>query len=165
MGEAKRRTKLGASRSGPMPKMADPVSPQELAYAHGVAGAAAFLKGPTENPEGYGLTIEFDDGEANHISFTDIPANRAMFAIKKEFGGGAKFYALSSRVYALQAVILDARFQQYCKPAADHADMIEVNDAIFEVAAMIPLPVMGDFDLDAFFAEVAKVAAKAPAGA
>lgn len=164
MGEAKRRTKLGAFRSGPLPKMADPVSPQELAYAHGVAGAAAFLDGPTENPEGYGLTIEFDDGEASHVSFTDIPANRAMFAIKKEFGGGAKFYALASRIYALQAVILDDRFQQYSKAAAEHADMIEVDEAIFEVAAAFPLPVMGNFDLDAFFTEVAKAAANAPAG-
>lgn len=161
MGESKRRAKLGTSRSGPLPKMADSVSAQELAYAHGVAGAAAFLKGPTENPQGYGLSIDLGSGDVQHLNFTDIPANRAMFAIKKEFGGGAKFYALASRVYALQAVAQDARFERYSNPAADNPDMIEVDEAIFEVAATTPLPVMGDFDLDAFFAEVERIAAEA----
>ena len=133
------------------------VSMEELAYAHTLAGAAANLKTPVENPANKGLILEYGDGKQERIQFTDIPENRAMFALQKEFGRSGdrlKFYGLVSRVYALQAMMQDPRFEAYAEPVPDDPGQVDIEGVIFAVAADFPMTILGDIDPDAYLAEV-----------
>ena len=73
------------------------VDPERFHFALGVYCAAAAMKGPYPNPQQFGLNLVEDDGSAKRISFTDIPGNRGMLAVKKEFPDPEEFQRLGFR--------------------------------------------------------------------
>lgn len=127
----------------------------ELMYAESVGAAVASGKMSSRDPNEAKLLLQSDSGEVDTISFTDVPENRAAFAIKDQFADQpGKFPVVMMRMFALHDLMQDQRMNNYIRPS-DEPDTIEICTEVFTVAAEMPLNAKRGFNKQKFFRRVA----------
>jgi hypothetical protein len=129
------------------------VTSEQLVFALGVADAAATGKTPQSGIGHLGVEGAPADGVAR-IGLTDIPANRAMIAVRKQFPSEV-FQPLMFRMWALATVMKDSRAKAFLRAAEDDPEGQEVHEAVYEVAATMPLNKDALFNAQKFFRRVA----------
>lgn len=145
-----------------MPKLPNiaAVTTEELAFAYGVGGAAASGQTPQSGVSGMGLNLV--DGDKVHaINFTDTPTNRAIFAIRDQFPKGM-LMPLMARVMALVEMLQLPEAERYFRAVPGKPEHQEFSEALFHVAAKMPLNAKLSFARKQFFAQVATKFAQDP---
>lgn len=127
-----------------------PVDPERFRFALGVFQAAAAMKGPFPNPQNFSLHIVDDDRTANTISFTDIPENRGMIAIKKEFPDPEEFQCIGFRILTFSEVIKNDKLVSMGLIRMDEHGQTEVHDSVILALAQAPFRKSGALDKKAF---------------
>lgn len=117
-----------------------PVSGDELAFAMKVGEAAALGRTPNSS-------IATDDATSGDPSLADTLTNRAALAIMREFGS-EKGTAIILRVWALGALMEDQRLAPLFRELANGD--VEIDGAVYEIAATMALNKDGNFDEDEF---------------
>jgi hypothetical protein len=145
------------------------VSPEEFAFAMAVAGAAAAGKTPQSGVGHLGINYQEEDGSVGRLGLTDIPMNRGMIAVRGQFPR-EKFHTLMFRIWALGEVMEDSRMAPFRRPAEGEPGVEEVHEAVYAVAAEMPLNKDGHFNRQKFFRRLAARAremeeAESPGGA
>lgn len=131
-----------------------PVSTEELTFAMNVGSAAASGKTPLSGVGDKGITIDMGDGEFRDLQFTDNPSNRAMFAIRDQFPD--KFAALMTRAWALGTIMKDDRMAEFTREVEGEPEATEVHQAVWDIAAIMPLNPQLLFNGNIFFKRVAE---------
>lgn len=126
------------------------VDPERFRFALGVYCAAAALKGPSPNPQEFGLDIEDDDGSVIRLSFTDRAENRGMLAVKKEFPDPAEFQAMGVRLMTLGEIMNDRRLRRWGLVRDGETSQIEIHPAVSSALATAPFRRSGTLDRTAF---------------
>lgn len=130
------------------------VDSERLRFALGVFGAAAAMKGPFPNPEQYALNIVDTDDSVSEIRLADIPENRGMLAIKREFPDEAEFMCIGFRIMTLREVIMDQRLLKMGLVRDGKEGQLEIHDAVINALAKAPFRKSGKLDKKAFLALV-----------
>lgn len=137
------------------------VDPDHFGFAIQVASAAHALKMPMKSPATEGGSIRFPDGREIQFNFTDIPANRALMAMRDHFGPDTNsFVAAAMRFFALHRLWPHERMKKWVKPSPEEPDVVLMHDAVFQAAATLPLDDNGEFAEKAFFDRVEELAAE-----
>lgn len=140
----------------------DPVTFEELVYAYRVGGAAADGKIPQSSVKGIGVNVDLEDGQGiERLELTDIPLNRAAIAIRDQFPSG-KLMPLMARIMALGEMAKEPDAEQYIRPDPDSPEDKQLSEALFHVAAAMPLNRKLRFNRATFFKHVAKFYADNP---
>jgi hypothetical protein len=106
------------------------------------------------NPQQFSGNLVEDDGTATNIRFTDIPANRGMLAVKKEFPDAEEFQCMSFRLLTFSEVIKNRQLIRMRLVRKRESGEIEVHDAVINALAMAPFSKSGALDKPAFLALV-----------
>lgn len=130
------------------------VDPARFHFALGVFCAAAAMKGPYANPQQFSVNLVEDDGSATNIRFTDIPANRGMLAVKKEFPDPDEFERIGFRLLTFSEVIQNRQLIRMGLVREGESGRIGVHDAVIDALAMTPFRKSGALDKPAFLALV-----------
>lgn len=138
-----------------------PVAFDQLVFAYGVAGAAATGATPQSGVGGMGINIAEDDGAVSRIELTDIPVNRAAIAVRNQFPDGT-FQPIMMRLWALGEIMRWPEAAAYRRPAPDNPNQEEISEALFKVAATMPLNPKGNFNRKTYYKRVAEEFAKNP---
>lgn len=125
----------------------------EFIFAYSVGGAAASGKTPQSGVAGMGVNLELE-GEARRIELADIPINRAMIAVRNQVPR-EHFQAIVFRIIALNEVLKLPDATTYIRPAAGSENEYEIAEAVFHVAAVMPINAEGAFNTKAFFRRAA----------
>lgn len=131
------------------------VSFDELVFAYELGGRAATNQIPRSGVGGLGVNIDLGDGTAQRVELTDIPMNRAMIAIRDHFPKG-KMQPLMFRIMAMSEMLQLPEGQRYMRPASGGEGEFEISEAVFRVAAEMPLNSNLSFNAPTFFKRVAK---------
>jgi hypothetical protein len=129
------------------------VRPEELTFALGVSGAAASGRTPQSGVGHLGINLDEGDG-LQRLSLTDTPMNRGAVAIRKQFDSEL-FHPIMHRLWALGRMTKDGRAQEFVRSAEDDPDMMEIHQAMIDVAASMTLNKDGNFNAQKFFRRVA----------
>lgn len=132
------------------------VSLEELVFAYEVGGRAASNQIPRSGVGGMGVTIGNEDGSAQRIELTDTPLNRAMIAIRDQFPKG-QLQPLMLRLMAMSEMLKKPEAEPYIRPAPAHKGEYEVSEAVFRVAAEMPLNANLLFNRSTFFKRVGAI--------
>jgi hypothetical protein len=130
------------------------VEPERFLFALGVYQAAAAIKGPYVNPSEFSFSLVEKDGSAIKIQFTDIPENRGMLAVKKEFPDANEFQNLSFRIMTFSEVLRDRKLIKMGLVRHGEGGDIEIHDAVINALAMAPFRKSGALNKPAFHAIV-----------
>ncbi|EJU12392.1 hypothetical protein LH128_14022 [Sphingomonas sp. LH128] len=115
------------------------VTAAELTFAYALGSNVALGKIPNTSVRGMGVNIRSDDtGGVERFELTDTPFNRAAIAIREQFPSGM-LLPIMSRLTALNEIFKDPQAKEYIRPAADGSEGEEVSEALFRVAAVMPL--------------------------
>lgn len=137
------------------------VTVEELAFAYAVGGNAASGAIPQSGVKGMGVNLQIDDGDVHRIELTDTPLNRAAIAIRDQFPKG-KLQPIMLRIMALQEMTALPEALAYIREAEGRPGDSEISEAIFRVAAEMPLNHKLSFNKGAFFKRVEKAYAADP---
>jgi hypothetical protein len=135
-------------------ELVKPVDMDRFRFALGVYGAAAEMKGPYDNPQTFALNLVDGDGSTSCIRFTDIPENRGMLAVKKEFPDPDEFHSLMCRIWMVPDVVRNPKLTKMGLVRRDSEGNPEIHDAIINALASAPFRKSGKLDKAAFFALV-----------
>jgi len=133
-----------------------PVDPDEFDTALNWAMNAAARKAIVTNPSKMGLNLDLGDGEVQRITFTDIPMNRAMMALKERYGSSDKMYSVTLRIFALFQIMHNPAMEKWMRNGQE--GWTEVNPAVTEAAATVTLDGDGNFPVETFFDKVKELA-------
>lgn len=131
------------------------VTVEELAFAYAVGSNAASGAIPQSGVKGMGVNLEMDDGDIHRIELTDTPLNRAAIAIRDQFPKG-KLQPIMLRIMALQEMSALPDALSYIRDAEDKPGESEISEAMFRIAAEMPLNHKLSFNRATFFKRVAK---------
>jgi len=145
--------------SSKLPRI-EPVDVEQLVYAFSVGSLAASGKIPGSGVGGMGVNLE-NDGVVQRIELTDSPMNRAMIAIRDQFPKGM-MQPLMFRIWAMGELMEEPEMAPYIRSDEARPDETEVSDAVFYVAAKMPLNAKMKFAKKQFFQQVAKRFAQNP---
>ncbi|MGB9114257.1 hypothetical protein [Bradyrhizobium sp.] len=142
-----------------------PVDPERFHLALGLYQAALATESPQANASESSPTPVEKVGAATAAPSADIPANRAILAVKKEFPDTGEFQSLSLRLQRFSEVIGDKKLIKW--GMVHHSEGgIEVHDAVINALATAPFRKSGVLDKPAFHmlvkAEYAKLEASSP---
>ena len=113
------------------------------------------------DPRKYGINIRLSGEDVRRYSPTDIPINRAAFAIRQEYGADLKmFTSIMFRFMALIEVLQGRRLKKWRRPDPDDKRAEEVHPAVIHAAATEPLNDQGYFTLSTFQKAVERIAKK-----
>jgi hypothetical protein len=74
---------------------------------------AAVKRALVPSPTHFGLNLDLGE-KVEHISFTDIPMNRAMIALEERYGDDTdKFFSVTGRMWALFHIMHDPAMTEY----------------------------------------------------
>ncbi len=133
-----------------------PIDPDEFNTALSWAMNAASKRAQITNPTKLGVNIDLG-GNIERISFTDIPLNRALVALKERYGDNTdKFFNISNRIFAFFHIMKDPAMALYIKKGVE---LTEVHPAVTDAAAEVMLDSEGNFPPDIFFSKVKELAA------
>lgn len=138
----------------PFPKFKDaiPFDPDEFNTALNWYQNTAIKKAQITNPEEFGVNINMGNGKVEHISFTDIPMNRGMIALKERYGHDTdKFFSIAMRIFALIHIMHDDHLKKYQRIGEDFT---EVHPAVTDAAALVMLGEDGFFPVELFISQV-----------
>jgi len=138
----------------PFPKFEDaqPFDPAEFITALEWYQNAALNIAKIENPNEFGFGFKSGDGKVNNYSFTDIPFNRGMFALKERYGDDQdKFFSIVVRTQALFKIMHDEKIKKYMREGGKYT---EVHPAVTDVAAFAKVGKDGFFLIDEFIKTV-----------
>lgn len=131
-----------------------PVTVSELAFVYAVGGAAAVGEIPQSGVGGMGVNIENADGNITRYELTDIPLNRAAIAIRNQFPSG-QMQPILLRILAMNDMLGREEAAKYIRPVDGKPGEEEVSEAVFRVAACMPLNRQLAFNERTFFKRVA----------
>jgi hypothetical protein len=130
------------------------VDPQRFSFALGVYAAAAGLKGPSPNPQQFGLNLVEDDGSISRITFTDRAENRGLLAVKKEFPDPQEFRSMAFRLMSFGGIMKDQKLRRMGLIRDGEPGSTKMHDAVINAFAMAPFRKSGKLDRMAFLALV-----------
>lgn len=131
-----------------------PVDPERFHFALGVYCAAAAMKGPYPNPQEFGVNIREDDGSLVRVSFADLPENRGLLAVKKEFTDRAEFQSMTFRLMIFGEVMRERKLRKWGLIRDGESGQTEIHDAVVNALALAPFRKSGTLDRPAFLALV-----------
>lgn len=143
-----------------LPKIAS-VEVQELLYAYQVGGLAADGKIPGSGVGGMGVNVDMGGGDVTRFDLTDVPINRAAIAIRDQFPKGM-LLPLVSRIMALNELMQRPESERFKRYSKDGSGEVEVSEAVFKVAARMPLNSKMSFAPKQFFRQVTEEYEKEP---
>ena len=138
----------------PLPKFEDaqPFDPAEFNTALDWYQNTALKIAKIENPNEFGFVFESGDGSVKNYSFTDIPFNRGMFALKERYGDDQdKFFSIVVRTQALFKIMHDEKIKKYMREGGEYT---EVHPAVTDAAAFAIVGKDGFFPVDEFIVTV-----------
>jgi hypothetical protein len=101
-----------------------------------------------------GVAIADEDGSARWVELTDTPINRAAIAIRDQFPKG-KLQPLLLRIMAMNEMLQLPEAAPYIRSEPSVAGEAETSEAVFRVAAEMPLNAKLSFNKSTFFKRVA----------
>jgi hypothetical protein len=131
-----------------------PIDPERFQFALGVYDAAAAMKGPYDNPQQFGLNVVEVDGSTTRIAFADIPDNRGMLAVRKEFPDPAEFQSMGFRLFTFARIMKDRKLRKMGLVREGEGGHTEIHCAVINALAMAPFRKSGALDRTAFLALV-----------
>ncbi len=141
-------------------KNAEPIDPEQFAFAMQLASAGASYRMPMESPANKRFVIEMTDATVQHFGLTDNSTNRAAGAIVEHFAPDMEMARSAlMRWMALMRIAQKKEMRKWERKPPD-ADYIEIYNAVFEAAAILPLNGNGDFRTAEFFHKVEEIAAR-----
>ncbi|MCL4559871.1 MAG: hypothetical protein M1281_04545 [Chloroflexi bacterium] len=136
-----------------------PIDPDEFNTALNWVQNVATQKAQVTNPTDMGLNLDFGDGRVDHITFTDIPMNRMMIALKERYEDDPdKMYSISMRIFALFKIMHDPTVADKWMRKGEEEGVTEVHPGVTDAAATVRLNEEGYFPLDEFLARVKELA-------
>jgi hypothetical protein len=145
------------------PQKAPPVDCEELIRAVEVINRAGRGEIATPDPGRFGVNLVQADGSVVGLRFTDLPINRAVFAVRDQFQEDDQWQNLLYRYFALCAAIKDWQ--------ADLAPWLQrdvratlLHRAILEAAAVAPVTRNVTFRRKPFLGKIAEYYAQAGGG-
>ncbi len=139
---------------------AKPIDPEQFAFAMQLASAGASYRMPMESPASKRFEIEMTDGSVQRFCLTDNSTNRAAGAIVQHFAPDMEMARSAlMRWMALMRIAQKKQMRKWERKPPD-GDYIEIYNAVFEAAAILPLNGNGDFSTAEFFHKVEEIAAR-----
>jgi hypothetical protein len=105
-----------------------------LAARVGRSGAATTRRIPQQ----FGLNLLEDDGSTTRISFTDIPGNRGLLAIKKQFPDPAEFQCMGFRPMTVSQILKEPKLRKMGSIRDGQDGQIEIHQAVINALALAP---------------------------
>jgi hypothetical protein len=141
------------------PEKTKPVDPEHFGFAMQLASAASSYRMPMESPAKQKIMLEMPDGKLQEIRFTDIPMNRAAMAIRDHFAPDMEAArSAMMRWMALVRLASHPSMRKWERRSGENQEWIEIHNAVFDAAALLPLNKNGDFNVKAFFKKVEEIA-------
>ena len=147
-----------ADRLIPRPKDIAPMDGDEFRQVLEWAAEIAYGCAPDSvaNPSEKQIHMDMGDGSIGTIQFTDIPQNRLVMAVSQHYRSNRpKFYSFMFRVWALMPILQGGLPPEYARQEGNGQ---AIHDAVFEVAATLPLTKRGEFHRARFLAELRRIA-------
>ena len=142
-----------------------PVDPARFHLALGVYQLALASEGAAANA-GESPSTPVEKGAATAAPSADIPANRAILAVKKEFPDAGEFQSLSLRLQRFAEIVGDKKLIKWGMVKYSEAGGVEIHDAVINALATAPFRKSGVLDKTAFHslvkAEYTKLEASSP---
>jgi hypothetical protein len=125
---------------------------------HHAYKAAQFGGDPFPDPKQMKINMENEDGTIDRLSFADNATNRVGFAITRRYRSEPeKGFVFLIRYMAMGPVWRDPRVSAWQRECDDGTN--DVHEALFYAAAVTDVH-KGEFDLDQYFENVARIAAE-----
>ena len=126
-----------------------PVDPARFHLALGVYQLALASEGPAANA-GESTSTPVEKGAATPAPSADIPANRAILAVRKEFPDANEFQSLSLRLQRFAEMVGDKKLIKWGMVKYSEAGGVEIHDAVINALATAPFRKSGVLDKPAF---------------
>jgi len=132
-----------------------PVDPERFHLALGVYQAALAAAGAEANAgEASSTRVETGAAAATAAPPAEIPASRAILAVKKEFPDSGEFQSMSLRLQRIAEIVGDKKLIKWGMVKYDAAGGFEIHDAVINALATAPFRKSGVLDKPAFHALV-----------
>ena len=128
----------------------NPVDPERFHLALGVYQAALVAAGAEANARKSSSPPVGLDGSAAPVPPADIPASRAILAVKKEFPDTGEFQSMSRRLQRISEIVGDRKLIKWGMVKYDEAGGFEIHDAVINALATAPFRKSGVLDKPAF---------------
>ena len=129
------------------------ITREELTFAVELAEAAAEHK--FAQPSVASVSPKFLMGGGTHYELTETAENRAIMAIKREFGD--KSQTILWRYWALGDMLRDERIAESSPQVGDST---AIHKSVLQIAAIMPLNPKGTFNAKVFFERVRRCMAE-----
>jgi hypothetical protein len=126
-----------------------PVDPERFHLALGVYQAALAAAGAEANA-GEASSTRVEKGGVAAAPPAEIPASRAIRAVKKEFPDSGEFQSMSLRLQRIAEIVGDKKLIKWGMVKYDEAGGFEIHDAVINALATAPFRKSGVLDKPAF---------------
>jgi len=142
---------------------ARPIDPKEFLFVAQLASSAASLDMPITNPEEYEVILEVGRGREVGMRFNDNPTSRASVAAREHFGERREAcMSFLLRFFAMRDLRGTEAWQSPW--VIEKPGELEINDAVFAVAATQPLEHNLRFNVPAFVERMREWDSENPGG-